>query len=1360
MANPLTPGLRPGITSTKPKPSKPQAPNPVVPQPTFTGRALQKNTISIRTDRHHTTTEIHDIFKRGYPDRKALNPADVLTGYRANYKLNPQLWFNQGSSFLYQTLNRIPLVEESLNDTYLLELGETGKEQQGLLGLFERQNVNITLKTDTSSKPTNYVSYTRQPGDVICFHLRYFDANTREFEYRIDVTNHTGLINREIQYNLGLNMSRSRVQTYKSPHIDEKGKQEVQGNGNAEVSSMDFQKPNYVLRLNGESELVHPGENDKKTIVFRTQTIKTYPKLMQDYNSAYNPMFFGYRELAIDTNYPATQNVSRDQQGFHNRKLTYNSYLRYFTGNKYNSYLKLEGDQTPENDLIGSLDVKRFHKTTKSYIDGVSSSTSTPRLAYLPINSYDSYTYLLADTNRYVKFLGEGITYSRYNLTDYSPMGGDLQVKETLDSSYSKMIYPTLRNYSYPVLRKIHTEQRLKIYYPDALYTENYGDHVLDPNSSYLQSGRYEDQLTYGQNPRDLDGLFINSRNIPNDIFRIHTYYNRSHDGWFKYPIDYSRRKTGSREKPRPYNYTFSAFGKYGGIHNNNNFKISSPLDMLEHVDLNVWNFATINSLESSNIGPFRVSHPVNTIDMRSYLWYYEVRGDPFNPNLNHFINHMHMDVGPSIDMREYGVSQDTLALSDVVGIDRTPTRYISRVTGKNYYNINGAFNPIIEATTNQLHDSDYDQTFLAHILFSKPYGQRHLLDGLVNLNGSNRYELASNIEKQRLAFNDRKLSIFSGSYADQYKYPDQIQVYGYSRTQNEGHIVVPGEFNKYSLTNLMSWADSQEGFHFNPGLTHLDDFFRIAGSINYMMPFNSFMVFTPNQYMTSNNVYKTSNLNGTDKNTYHTTFGGYTNNPIQEFNTPINNGLEYRLGYNPSFRAGMGLSLLAEKGNLMKPGTIGDRDYLNSFGHNFTGWGNMAPYAIQKLRMRTTVCLTTNASYSKYSLFQRLLKNSHKLLRQNVRTNSFLEPVDHSGFIKNNITIDLNHPTDPQKNVVLDFILPSERFQKYNYVLNRQLRAESSVIFYTLQVTKMKNTVTRTLDTKMDDNVDNLAQRRYVSNEGRRLKYGDLYLESNASRELVYDDTYRDGTAEEYNLPNMIQNATYVEGAYVKTSSQTPTKYHFTQHKIKTSDVLFSCGKDILDPSTIHGTNWNYSSSDEVFPNQQLGGSMHFYRNSGLVFNNMGRIENSHLVYLYGKYKKHLFGKDRIFYLNTMDQTLKLFNAGTTTYGTKLTEVKHENNNTIQTLQQDLLPMVTESVPERGNYYRPFDRYRARNLHKVYNIERFVNTENDYDLQSHDRSLGDFEYELEYESEKEYRTFKETIKNKVIRDYKFLIQG
>ena len=1359
MANTLAPGLKPGKKPPKKQTNpKQQANKPVV---TNTRAISAGPDYFFKVDQSHFNNpiQIDNVFKTGYPDRKRLNEADVLTGFRANYKQNPQTWFNQGSSFLYQTLNRIPLIEDDLDKVIIFDLGENGRVNGSVAEVMMTQGINTRLLQDSNSKPVNYVYVNRQMTEVVHFKSSYY-TGTETHEYLIDVTNKKFLVNRELQYNLGLNISRSKVQTYKNPRLNTQSVQEIQNTiGDPIVTNMDFQKPEYVLRLNGLPEITHPGETDDKAIVFQTEKIKTYRKLMQDYNSGYNPMFFGYDDLSIHTSFVTHYDVNNSNHGFFNGTLSYNIYLRYMTGNKF-----LPFDSSLDVNFHSMLDTKRAIKVGLDRLYDNAAIYSS-RLANIPIHGYDSYTFLLADTNRYVKYLGEGITYSRYDKTDYeegSPYLKDSQTDYGL-SQYSVFINPSLRNYTFPILRTIHISK----YDWTALYTENYGRNILTVAS--YDNGTFEDTHTVNANPRDFDGKMINTRNIPNDVFRINTYFNRSHDGHFHYPLEYNpyldHNNLGIYKRPRPYQYNFTAFGKYGGYHSNSGFYISSPMDMLSHSDIRYTQTNTSsNDQYTSNITPFRVSHPVNTIDMRSYLFYYELQ-DPNNtfrnPVHNHFINHMHLDIGPSIDMREYGISQDSIAMSEITALDKKPSRYINRINGKNYHNYNGAFNPIIEATTNQLHDLDYDKTFTAHILFSKPYGSIHLYNGLLNLNNNDEYRLDTG-DVQNFAFNDKKISVFAGTSDTGYSYPDQEQQYGYLRRLNEGHIVDPSSHAKYNIGNLMNYTVNEEGVNYHNNFNGINDILRLAGSMNYMMPFNSFMIFTPNQYMTSNQVYR-NNWSGVDDkyNTYHTTFGGYFNNPIQEFNTPINNGLEYRLGYNPSFRAGMGLSLLAEKGNLMKPGTIGDRDYLNCYGHNYTGWGNMAPYVAQKMNMRTTVCLTTNASYSKHSLFKKLLKNSHDLCRQNTRTNSFLEPIDHSGFIKNNITIDLTHPTNPSKNVSLDFVLPSERYNKYGYVVSRGWRKDSGVIFYTLKVTKMKKNVGSNVDRAINSNIDPIATVRAVSNEGRRIEDSTLVLPTSNNAELVYDDTTDTPT-----VSNQLD--TYINGdhLFLKTSNA-KTKYHFTSNVNKIGPSLFSNNSYIYN-NKLNITN-DFTKGEIVFNQPVNDLSMrYYYRNSRYNITYGGsNYEKEQFTLTSASLPEGYLNKVRSIRLNPMDKTLQLLKINNTTpYEDNVKSITadaingtYQRSDFVENVKVAVLENYNKGSTSSGrNSYVLADKFRHRDLHKVYNIEKFINVENGYTLQDNDPDLAMFEYDVDYEVETEYNNFKDRVKKNVIRNYNFLL--
>ena len=1303
--------------------------------------------------------KIDNVFKSGYPDRKRLNEADVLTGFRANYKQNPQTWFNQSSSFLYQTLNRIPLIEDDLDKVIIFDLGENGKDNGTVPDIMNTQEVNVKLFQDTNSKPVNYFSVNRQMTEVIHFKSSYYNGN-ETYEYLIDVSNKKALVNREIQYNLGLNISRSKIQTYKNPRLNTQSVQEIQNTiGDPTVTNMDFQKPEYVLRINGLPEITHPGETDDKTIVFQTEKIRTYRKLMQDYNSSYNPMFFGYDDLSIHTSYVTHFQRDRSKHGFYNGTLSYNVYLRYITGNKLSAF-----DPTIDKEFHSVLDTKRaLNVGMQNLYRNIGSISS--RLANIPIHNYDSYTLLLADTNRYVKFLGEGITYSKYDNIyheDGSPYIVDYPGSFQM-SQFSVFVNPTLRHYSFPFLRAIHTAK----YDWTALYTENYGRRILEAKGS---AGGFEDNHTVNANPRDYDGKMINSRNIPNDIFRINTYFNRSHDGHFRYPLEYNPyldpNTTSFDERPRPYNYSFTAFGKYGGYHTINGMHVSSPMDMLSHIDKrNSGGSLDSNTSYSTNINPFRVSHPVNTIDMRSYLFYYELQNpvvDYKNPVHNHFINHMHLDIGPSIDMREYGVSQDSIAMSEITPLDRKPSRYINRVNGKNYHNYNSTFNPIIEATTNQLHDLDYDKTFIAHILFSKPYGSIHLYNGLLNLNNNDQYVLDVGV-KQSFAFNDKRISVFSGSPDQNYSYPDQVQKYGYNRRYNDGHLVDSNKHAGFNLTNLMNYTSDEEGVNYLKDFNNIADILKLSGSMNYMMPFNSFMIFTPNQHITSNQVYRNNWTGVNDKyNTYHTTFGGYFNNPIQEFNTPINNGLEYRLGYNPSFRSGMGLSLLAESKNLMKPGTIGDRDYLNCYGHNYTGWGNMAAYIAQKTNMRTTVCLTTNASYSKHSLFRKLLKNSHNLFKQEVRTESFLEPYDNTGFIKNNIVINLNHPTDSNKNIILDFVLPSERYNKYNYVVSRTWKRDSSVIFYSLKASKLKKNVGSNIDRFIDSNIDPLATVRSVSNEGRRLQDSDLVLPSTNNSELIYDDT-----TESIPLNNQLILSVNGDSFCAKTS-KTDTKYYFTKNNNKTSSPIFSNNSYIYDK--IISFNKDFIPGTTLYNRSITDLDLNYrYRNSKFNVSGFGDfLDNMYLTTTSAYFPETFLNKVRVIRLNPMDKTLNILKLNNNSAYED--NIKTLTLATIKTgpavgkdFQENIKATLFEDHEPNGfnrKVYILGDKFRQRDLHKVYNIEKFINVENGYELQDNDPDLAMFEHDVEYEVEKEYNNFKDRVKKNVIRNYNFLVTG
>lgn len=136
---------------------------------------------------------IYNIEKNKPVQQDALKP----TMLRYNYKINSSSLFNQSSSFIFSTLNRVPIVTLSPKTIDLCSIRSNNVKTAALL------DYTGNSKNVTSTKPT----------------IRYYESGLPEFKNEVspvskEVTNYDMLNFKEIQENLGysvLNINKSHV---------------------------------------------------------------------------------------------------------------------------------------------------------------------------------------------------------------------------------------------------------------------------------------------------------------------------------------------------------------------------------------------------------------------------------------------------------------------------------------------------------------------------------------------------------------------------------------------------------------------------------------------------------------------------------------------------------------------------------------------------------------------------------------------------------------------------------------------------------------------------------------------------------------------------------------------------------------------------------------------------------------------------------------------------------------------------------------------------------------------------------------------------------------------------------------------
>lgn len=853
---------------------------------------------------------------------------DFIAQSRANYKINPRLFFNYNSSMLVHTINRIPLIEGSI-DTEIENNDDTKLTYD-----FSSNTYIPSNGGKASTIPTERATYKNQ--DVIQY------KNTTVTNSSLvsgDVVNKVHLVNREIQSNLGLTVSRSEMSHFKNL--------EAYGEfGDATISKSLFMKPEYTIKINSDSSL-------------GTKT-SGYRRLSADFNSSYMPMYFGVDDYSVD---------GRDEvNGFKHKKMNYNIYTKYFT-NRYFSSTDVDPVLHFSKGYIAE-DLERPNDANVSteIISGTGDEPHyrywrhAPRTANIPKNNYESHTILLADSNKY--------------------LDREFGVMTLLFSPSVSTETGVMKDVNYLGMKR-------------RFFTENKSGLGV---SSVLR-------------PNDLLGSF------PSYQFQSGTTsmtsamaVNKGGSGW---PVDFDR-------------YEFLKGSNGYGYNNGNN-------------DVPWVSVYPNDNLEVLIEGNLKSSMCLVNDDIYSYIY-----NKTSNPN-DIFMNHLMMDIGPSIDMRNYLMVRDSKSVAHIENVPWVnavggPRKKEYLVYSTSYMSHHGSMNVLMYS---------HIQTDFGCIYIYNPSDGAFPRRPLIDIGTTNK------LHAQSWEFDYTTYNLDSSrTHSD-----DDFMTKGIVFVKKDG-LHVTGKTGSFKAGSNPVLVSTNETFPLTDAL-RLQAYTKLNSSLDGNSSYGGTDILRygiPSLITSRSSIYPYNAIVSYVTDRYDSlmsypgagvfTFAGTMINPVSLFNTPFNNAINYRLGFNPSHRAGQGLSMLCENQNATVFNNSTGVNYLNTTTDSYAGFGNNAPYVTQKTNMKTIVALTTNASYSKYSLYRPLLK---KIVERSTRARedvinasiidikkkkSFFDPVDNQLYLSTVVPKSESHlPID-------NLLVPSERFS------NIYARYETNISF------------------------------------------------------------------------------------------------------------------------------------------------------------------------------------------------------------------------------------------------------------------------------------------------------------------------
>ena len=675
------------------------------------------------------------------------------------------------------------------------------------------------------------------------------------------------------------------------------------------------------------------------------EKIKTYEKLTHQYNSAYLPMFAGLKSNSF---YGKTSNGTK----------TVYTYLEQWCvelelawwGNGNDITLNTNYNQSSQPLRVGTSEDTRssmgffsglesnimaLKETSNSWtydnrIRGDSKIYYSIKFYHKPHDNYRNYTMMLADTNRYIKYMGEGIHYTHQTQHNLITTPSTTSKSQAIPNQYRGHL---------PINRRSKTYEWLPKNAPATDHEKVWSDVANDafpirkdwydvPNNTIKESISQLAGQTYGGY-----GVYH------------HTFYGREND--YTFP-----------------NYHYLKLGADTSI------------------------FAQDPRYRVEDDGSRNDKYYL--LDRRGYLYHYFMDDKP-----KHHINHRTMDLGPNIDLTEYGITRTIQACKTWFNYNslKMDSNWFNGAIGTlhNYGMAYTKWNGAIDLLSFSIHNfnslmtrmkifgdniSDYNSNPSAPAVRD----ERDLNGIPLNMFGVFSGDIAEftgtgNLTSRTLTFTDKAAASPNDVIPDCYRKGQSVEVLDTPYMFTKG----PNELFKYDFEKLaFDQTDTLKPYLSNndqaavstfvnnlKNLTYPDgnrfNAFELGNKRSILYPFNAIPFFTPNILDTNDYVNKAIGINNTGL------FGGYLNNPIQEFNSPINNGLEYRLGFNRGYNAGMGISLLAEKGGVDGPYGIGESD-LTTYTDGYSGWGNGAPYLVQRQKIAFMPVLTTLGHLAEYN--------------------------------------------------------------------------------------------------------------------------------------------------------------------------------------------------------------------------------------------------------------------------------------------------------------------------------------------------------------------------------------------------------
>ncbi len=925
-----------------------------------------------------------------HKDRAGITGKIGLT--RANYKIIPQSWFNSNSSMMFHTLFRNPYIQKT--DNYIHSIMDYGSKLynkkyyktlnnnlsdsyhevvdrgyqifSGFLWLrcdigsryatkrfrtfrnltsykdiipYDKEILGHTPAIHRLSGKANYfikssiynvfplshfqndrainsrampditqlahTSTDHTPWELHNSPVRYFQTYPRNFEK---------LMFSHIQSNLGLDIARSYKENYKT---------------NEEILEDGGSKVNWKIKLLDDPEI--PSQADTH--------LRTYEKLTHNYNSAYLPMFFG-----LESN----DNLNNPMQGsgFKNHNI-YNYLNAWCVENEFDFFGALvdigEGPfSTPSSggrhgfgEIFSGIESNMFNRTslyrnTWSYREKRKQFFPATHIK-LKNQAYESYranTFMLADTNRFIKYMGNAIHYTygagpttdRYRLNNYRNI---------------KPAYRDNKNYEWTPAT-LPEQDHLKVWsdvandvFPIRYEWYNVQNGALDHSATQLMDRNYAGYgvFHYTNIGRTLDYTYPNFKylnvSIDNTMLTCKPAHRVEDDG--------SRNDKFYHLDRRAYLYHYFKDNTYKQHINNRS------MDLGPMINLNEYGFhkgpdtinATFNytNLEFTTSGNFRFSNFSDITFFRNGMTYTKWNGaiDLLSFSIyNYGSLFRHIGINAMGDA-DYNTNASSPAL---------------RATGKNLdgipLNMFGIFTGDIATTNN------------ANVVLGTVPQFTDWASGNNNITPEFADDPNTPIPDaySQGNFEVKDPYLFVKNANELFKY--DLSKFAFDQTNTLApYLDNSNNSNVTTFINNLKSLKYPDGSNFNAK--------ELYNKRTTFYPFNSFAFFTPTILDENTFVNNAIGINNTGR------FGGYLNNPIQEFNSPINNGIEYRLGFNRTFRSGLGLSLLAEKGGVDGPYGIGESD-LTTYTENYSGWGNNAPVVPQKTRINQMPILVKTA--------------------------------------------------------------------------------------------------------------------------------------------------------------------------------------------------------------------------------------------------------------------------------------------------------------------------------------------------------------------------------------------------------------